>query len=80
LKSVTPVTADFAVSQHRSAEAEVKRRTDHGPMHGEPTAVKELCYSEGVRTTERAYGRETVRGGAADIGVSIWYPPSIIWV
>ncbi len=51
LKSYTTVTADLALKQAKQAEAEIAKGLYRGPMHGIPIAVKDLCFTKGVRTT-----------------------------
>jgi amidase len=51
LKSYTTVTADLALQQARQAETEIAAGRYRGPMHGVPVAVKDLCYTKGIRTT-----------------------------
>ncbi len=51
LKSYVTVTADLALSQARMAEAEIMKGNYRGPMHGIPIAVKDLCFTKGIRTT-----------------------------
>ena len=43
LKSYATVTPDLALKQAREAEAEIKRGTYRGPLHGVPIAVKDLA-------------------------------------
>ncbi|WP_158818934.1 amidase [Methylocapsa sp. S129] len=51
LKSYTTVTADLALKQAKKAEAEIAKGMYRGPMHGIPIAVKDLCFTKGVKTT-----------------------------
>jgi amidase len=51
LKSYTTVTADLALQQARAAEAEIMKGIYRGAMHGIPIAVKDLCFTKGIRTT-----------------------------
>ena len=45
------VTAELALDQARTAEAELARGEDRGPLHGVPIALKDLIDTAGVRTT-----------------------------
>jgi len=51
LHSYITVTTDLALQQARTAEQEIGRGTYRGPLHGIPIAVKDLCYTKGIRTT-----------------------------
>ena len=51
LHSYITVTADFALEQARVAEQEITAGTYRGPLHGIPIAVKDLCFTKGIRTT-----------------------------
>ncbi|MCE2393055.1 amidase [Candidatus Poribacteria bacterium] len=50
LKSYATVMADHAIIAAQKAEAEITTGTYRGPLHGVPVAVKDLCFTEGVRT------------------------------
>jgi amidase len=51
LKSYTTVTAELALFQAKRAEDEIKQGGYRGPMHGIPVAVKDLCFTKGIKTT-----------------------------
>jgi amidase len=50
LKSYATVMADQAMAEAREAEAEIAEGKYRGPLHGVPVAVKDLCYTTGIRT------------------------------
>lgn len=50
LKSYATVMADHAREAARSADEEIRAGRYRGPLHGMPVAVKDLCYTKGVRT------------------------------
>ena len=49
-KSYATVMADQAQSAAKAAESEIAAGQYRGPLHGVPFAVKDLCFTEGVRT------------------------------
>ena len=51
LNAFITVTADSALAEARTAEAEIGRGEWRGPLHGIPIALKDLIDTAGVRTT-----------------------------
>ena len=49
-KSYATVMADSALETARAAERDIRAGTYRGPLHGVPVAVKDLCFTTGVRT------------------------------
>ncbi|MGI9521421.1 MAG: amidase [Hyphomicrobiaceae bacterium] len=51
LHAYATVLTKEALDDARRAEAELNRGVWRGPMHGVPVAVKDLCFTKGIRTT-----------------------------
>ena len=50
LKSYATVMAESALAEAQQAQDEIAAGNYRGPLHGVPIAVKDLCYTTGVRT------------------------------
>ncbi len=50
LHAYATVMHDRAIADAQAAEAELARGRSRGPLHGVPVAVKDLCYTNGIRT------------------------------
>ena len=50
LKSYATLMADQALAEARAALQEIEAGRYRGPLHGVPIGIKDLCYTNGVRT------------------------------
>jgi aspartyl-tRNA(Asn)/glutamyl-tRNA(Gln) amidotransferase subunit A len=51
LNAFVTVTEERALEEAARAEAEIRAGRYRGPLHGIPVGLKDLIYTEGVRTT-----------------------------
>jgi aspartyl-tRNA(Asn)/glutamyl-tRNA(Gln) amidotransferase subunit A len=63
------VTADAARAAARKAEAEITAGDWRGPFHGVPVALKDLCYTKGIRTTG---GSKILADFVPDFDCTLW--------
>jgi amidase len=68
LKSYAAIMAEPALAAARAAEQEIRAGKYRGPLHGVPIAVKDLCYSKGVRTMG---GTPVLRGFVPDFDATV---------
>lgn len=50
LKAYATVTPDHALAKADAADRDIAKGVVHGQLHGVPVAVKDLCFTKGVRT------------------------------
>ena len=55
-KSYATVMAGHALAAAEQADLELAKQKYRGPLHGIPVAVKDLCFTRGVRTMGGAGG------------------------
>lgn len=68
LKSYATVMAEPALAAARSAEQEILTGKYRGPLHGVPIAVKDLCYTKGIRTMG---GTAVLKGFVPDVDATV---------
>ena len=69
LKSYATVMGEQALATARAAEREIRAGRYRGPLHGVPIAVKDLCYTKGVRTMGGTRGAERISFPTVDATV-----------
>src|SRR5438445_2475992 len=69
LRAYITVTADAARAAARKAEAEITAGGWRGPFHGIPVALKDLCYTKGIRTTG---GSKILADFVPDFDCTLW--------
>ncbi|MCH8229795.1 MAG: Asp-tRNA(Asn)/Glu-tRNA(Gln) amidotransferase subunit GatA [Chloroflexi bacterium] len=67
-KSYATVMADQAMASARAAETEITAGRYLGPLHGVPIAVKDLCFTKGVRTMG---GTQVLRDHVPDFDATV---------
>jgi amidase len=67
-KSYATVMADQAMASARAAETEILAGRYSGPLHGVPIAVKDLCFTKGVRTMG---GTQVLRDHVPDFDATV---------
>src|SRR6202035_3412648 len=63
------VTADLARAAAKKAESEITAGKWRGPFHGVPVALKDLCYTTGIRTTG---GSKILAEFVSDFDCTLW--------
>jgi aspartyl-tRNA(Asn)/glutamyl-tRNA(Gln) amidotransferase subunit A len=63
------VTAERARAAAKAAEAEIAAGGWRGPLHGIPLALKDLCYTKGIRTTG---GSKIFADFTPDFDCTVW--------
>jgi aspartyl-tRNA(Asn)/glutamyl-tRNA(Gln) amidotransferase subunit A len=69
LRAYITVTADRARIAALSAESEITAGHWRGPFHGVPIALKDLCYTKGIRTTA---GSKILADFVPDFDSTVW--------
>jgi aspartyl-tRNA(Asn)/glutamyl-tRNA(Gln) amidotransferase subunit A len=69
LRAYITVTADHARAAAKAAEQEIMGGKWRGPFHGVPIALKDLCYTRGIRTTG---GSKILAEFVPDFDCTIW--------
>ncbi|HJU28925.1 MAG TPA: amidase [Candidatus Binataceae bacterium] len=69
VRAYITVTAEAARAGAKRAESEIVAGRWRGPFHGIPTALKDLCYTKGVRTTG---GSKILADFAPDYDCTLW--------
>lgn len=69
IRAYITVTADLACAAAKKAESEITAGKWRGPFHGVPVALKDLCYTTGVRTTG---GSKILAEFVPDFDCTLW--------
>ena len=68
--SYATLMADQAMESARAAETAISAGNYLGPLHGVPVAVKDLCFTKGVRTMGGAKDRKSTRLNSSHVVIS----------
>jgi amidase len=68
LRSYATVMKEQALTAARAAEQEMRTGKYRGPLHGVPIAVKDLCYTKGIRTMG---GTPVLKGFVPDVDATV---------
>jgi aspartyl-tRNA(Asn)/glutamyl-tRNA(Gln) amidotransferase subunit A len=69
LRAYITITADVARAGAKRAESEIVAGNWRGPFHGVPIALKDLCYTRGIRTTG---GSKILADFIPDFDCTVW--------
>lgn len=69
LRAYITVTAETARAAAKKAETEISAGNWRGPFHGVPIALKDLCYTRGIRTTG---GSKILGDFVPDFDCTLW--------
>src|ERR1700760_2848327 len=69
LRAYITVTSEIARAAAKKAEQEITSGNWRGPFHGVPIALKDLCYTRGIRTTA---GSKIFADFVPDFDCTLW--------